>query len=100
MDIKNLNKTLTPHIGQENPKTKKLPAEEKAVKTEANAAASAKVSLTDPSQTMQKLQAQDTTPSVDMEKVERIKKAIAEGSYQVDPQRVAQKLLDFEKAFA
>lgn len=37
-------------------------------------------------------------PDVDKEKVEKIKAAIAEGSYSVDSNKVAQKMLEFDSS--
>lgn len=38
----------------------------------------------------------DNTPEVDMDRVEAIKQAIAEGRYPLDPQRIAQKFVELE----
>ncbi|MCP5161786.1 MAG: flagellar biosynthesis anti-sigma factor FlgM [Hahellaceae bacterium] len=37
-------------------------------------------------------------PDVDSEKVARIKAALEDGSYDVNPKRLAQKMLDFDKS--
>lgn len=38
----------------------------------------------------------DNTPEVDMERVEAIKQAIAEGRFPVDPKRIAEKFAELE----
>lgn len=64
------------------------------------AAAGAKdsVSLTQQAQSLGSMQrAMASSPSFSQERVANIKKAIAEGQYKVDPEKLAQKLQDFEK---
>ena len=38
----------------------------------------------------------DTTPVVDMQRVEQVKQAISDGTYEVDATKVADKLMQFE----
>lgn len=38
----------------------------------------------------------DATPVVDMQRVEQVKQAINNGSYEVDPKKIADKLMQFE----
>lgn len=57
------------------------------------------VSLTDTAAMMQKLDAvMVSLPVVDAQRVDGIQKTIANGQFEVDPQRVADKLVNFENA--
>ena len=59
------------------------------------------VSLTDTAATLQRLQAQIANqPVVDTQRVESVKKAIADGSFKVDSNRIADKMADFESLLA
>ncbi|MBD1390822.1 flagellar biosynthesis anti-sigma factor FlgM [Neiella sp. HB171785] len=56
------------------------------------------VSLTQQAQSLGSMQrAMANAPSFSQERVANIKKAIAEGQYKVDPEKLAQKLQAFEK---
>lgn len=55
------------------------------------------VSLTDTAARLQKLESSIAElPVVDAERVERIRNAIASGEYEVNPERIADKLLDLD----
>jgi negative regulator of flagellin synthesis FlgM len=55
------------------------------------------VSLTDTAQQLRKLEnTLSELPVVDSQRVEDIRAAIANGSYEVDPTRVAEKLINFD----
>jgi negative regulator of flagellin synthesis FlgM len=57
------------------------------------------VNLTGTAALMQKLDAAiAATPVVDMARVNRIQQAIENGTYEIDPARVAEKMLSFETA--
>lgn len=58
------------------------------------------VSLTDGAARLKRLeQTLTSVPVVDQARVAAIKKQLHEGRYEVDAEKVAQKLLDFEQAF-
>jgi negative regulator of flagellin synthesis FlgM len=57
------------------------------------------VSLSDKAKSLKELEASIISqPDVNKEKVEKIKAAIAEGSYSVNSEKVAQKMLDFDSS--
>ena len=59
------------------------------------------VSLSDQSLQVRDLQQQlETLPEVDAEKVEAIKQEIAKGNYPLDPEKIAQNLVNLEKALS
>lgn len=53
------------------------------------------VSITDTAMRLNKVESQGSSP-INQERIASIKKAIAEGQYHIDPQRIAQKMIDME----
>ncbi|MDR2877129.1 MAG: flagellar biosynthesis anti-sigma factor FlgM [Chromatiales bacterium] len=78
----------------------------RAVRSDDNAAAQTKagvktdtVQLTGTAALMQKIDAQIAAePVVDLQRVEAIRQQIENGTYQIDPQRVAEKMIHAETA--
>ncbi|MEE8481941.1 MAG: flagellar biosynthesis anti-sigma factor FlgM [Acidiferrobacterales bacterium] len=55
------------------------------------------VSMTDAAQRLQSLETSlESLPIVDSQRVETIRAAIADGEYEIDPEKVAEKLTSFE----
>ncbi len=60
-----------------------------------------KVSLTDTAALLQRLSDRIAEqPAFDSQRVAAIREAIASGSYEIDPARVAEKMINFESALA
>jgi negative regulator of flagellin synthesis FlgM len=76
---------------------KSAATEEKTVTT--SAVAGDRVSVTDAAARLQKIEAElSARPEINHEKVAEIKKAIADGTFSLDPARIADKLIDFESS--
>ncbi|CDF82990.1 flagellar biosynthesis anti-sigma factor FlgM [Pseudomonas sp. QL9] len=100
IDFNRLNNASAPASTGSTGKAKSGPSE--AAGSEPTASTPAQnsgepVQLSSTAQQLQKASDQlKDQPVVDSEKVARLKQAIADGSYKVDSQKVAGKLLDFE----
>ena len=74
-------------------------APEESVAKPADSAAG-EVSLSSAAQSMSKLEsAINSSPDVNSSKVEEIKRAIAEGSYSINPESIAERMLDQDELF-
>ncbi len=100
MDIKNLSNSVNP--GRANEVNKPLDRGTSPQNASSSAAdAGDRVTLTDKLAQARELELKSQDVRVDnSEKIAAIKAAIAEGSYQVDAQKVADKLLQTEVLFA
>jgi len=53
--------------------------------------------LTDSARALQEAARLDTSSAIDSKRVEQLREALANGSYQVDPGRIADRMLSFER---
>lgn len=86
---------LGSHRGGSTP----TPTEKVAEKNSAPASAADQVSLTPEAQQLRNLEQQIAAqPVVDTQKVNAVKEALASGSYEVNPDRIAGKMMSLERA--
>lgn len=75
------------------------PAEKTADKSSGQAASADQVSLTPTAQQLRGLEQQIADqPVVDSQKVNAVKEALASGSFEINPDRIAAKMMNLEKA--
>lgn len=81
---------------------KKDSANSEASKTErADVSTADTVSLTGTAEKLRKLEAAlSELPVADEERIEGIRRAVANGTYEIDAQRIADKMLDFERSLS
>ena len=96
--ISNINRPTTESLTSNAGKTRAKSTNE-STSAESRPAADDTVSLSEESVQVRELQQQlGNIPDVDAEKVEAIKQEIAKGNYPLDPERIAENLINLEKA--
>ena len=98
-EIKGSNSGIVQSANNSNSQVSPKKVDE-AKKTESSApVASSSVNLTQTASSLQALEKSiAAAPEVDQQKVDAVRKAINEGSYKVDSERTATKLIDFDTA--
>ena len=95
--INNINRTTAEAVSSGTSKTREKSSSAPGKQT--RAASEDTVSLSAESAQVRELQQQlNAIPEVDAEKVAAIKQEIAKGNYPLDPERIAQNMINLEKA--
>lgn len=99
MKINDLLNAQTPKAGEGRPLNETQGTGNRAGRSEApEAAAGDKVSITHTAQQLNELhEALAKAPVVDGQRVAQVRAAIEEGRYEIDPVRIAEKLMRFEE---
>ncbi|MCW9012228.1 MAG: flagellar biosynthesis anti-sigma factor FlgM [Gammaproteobacteria bacterium] len=96
--INHVNRSTTESLTNNTGKSRAKSTEHTQVEAE-NRTAEDTVSLSEKSVQVRELQQQlSNIPEVDAEKVAAIKQEIAKGNYPLDPERIAENLINLEKA--
>ncbi len=101
-DISGINSSRSQQTGDRNvTNNKKESTDSKASSSTSDSSGRDKVSLTDTAARLKALEEQLTRqPEIDKERVTDVQDAISKGKYKVDPERVADKMMNFEASFS
>jgi negative regulator of flagellin synthesis FlgM len=100
-DINSLTNGRTQHSGDRQVQSIKRDTSRSSSSAESdNSSSSDKVSLTSTAAKLKELEQKlASQPDVDMRRVSEVQNAIADGKYKVDPEHVADKMMNFEENF-
>jgi len=98
-DISGINSSRSQQAGERNISGTKKESSDSTSSSSGSSSAD-KVSLTDTAARLKALEHQlSNQPEIDSNRVSDVQNAISSGDYKVDPQRVADKMMDFEASF-
>jgi len=98
-DISGINSSRTQQAGERSVAGAKK--ESQGSSSSATSSSADKVSLTDTAARLKALEHQlSQQPEVDSKRVSSMQDAISNGDYKIDPERIADKMMDFEASFS
>ena len=101
-DISGINSSRSQHASDRSVTNKKNESSDSSSRAPSSSSpGSDKVSLTNTAERLKALEEQLTKqPEIDNDRVSDVQNAITKGKYKVDPERVADKMMNFEASFS
>jgi len=101
-DISGINSSRSQQTGDRSVTSKKNESTDSSSRSSAGSSpGSDKVSLTNTAERLKALEEQlAKQPEIDSDRVSDVQNAISKGKYKVDPERVADKMMNFEASFS
>lgn len=97
IDINSISSSVTPSRVNSSADDAKVAQEKPATADTGQSSTTDTVSLSDSAKQLGRLESSvSASPVVDTQRVEAVKKAISNGEYEIDPVKVASKLMQFE----